>query len=65
MTRAKLLKNSVLVSELVLAAYDAGYYSGSGQDGQPGHKEAIDRRETLWREVLHRLEKLDGRCGQV
>lgn len=44
-----------LVGELIDAAYDSGYYSGKGEDGQPRHMAAIERREKLRGELLRRL----------
>ena len=55
-----IMSNERLVQELILAAYDTGFYSGKGEDGKPHHTQAIAQREFLRKAVLLRLQ---GTCG--
>ena len=45
-----------VVDELIMAAYDTGYYSGKGEDGTELHKLAIRKRNALKAEMLAILE---------
>ena len=44
-----------LVYDLVQAAYESGYYSGKGEDGQPHHMAAMEERKKMHDKVLQRL----------
>jgi len=44
-----------LVRQLVNAAYDSGYYSGTRRDGSELHTKAISQREELRRMVIKAL----------
>ena len=59
-----------LIRLLISAAYDTGYYSGQGEDGERHHVAAIERREELRRYVLLRLKGMRGStpvcsCGAI
>jgi len=45
-----------VVDELIMAAYDTGYYSGKGEDGTEHHRLAIRKRNALKAEMLAILE---------
>ena len=45
-----------VVDELILAAYDTGYYCGQGQSGTELHKLAIRKRNAIKAEMLAVLE---------
>jgi len=47
-----------MVDDLVDAAYDSGYYSGQKRDGEPEHREAIERRERARHKLLDELSIL-------
>jgi transcriptional regulator with XRE-family HTH domain len=48
------------ITDLIDAAYETGYYSGRGEDGQEHHVEAIARREQLRREVSDMVSLTPG-----
>ena len=50
------MTNEELVKALVEAAYESGYYSGKGEDGEEYHMNAIKTRDLLIRKVLARLD---------
>jgi hypothetical protein len=57
-----------LIDALIEAAYDSGYYSGKGEDGQILHTQAMKLRNQLRVEVLYllvnsRLEDPKPRCS--
>ena len=58
-----------VVDELIMAAYDTGYYSGKGEDGTELHKLAIRKRNALKSEMLAILEvasaTIDALQGRV
>ena len=49
-----------VVDELIMAAYDTGYYSGKGEDGTEHHRLAIRKRNALKTEMLAILEVKDA-----
>lgn len=53
--KAFLVTKEGLVGGLISAAYDSGYYSGKGEDGQNHHIAARAQRERLRREVLQQI----------
>lgn len=50
-----------LLAALIAASYESGYYSGKQEDGQPHHREAINKREGLRVEVLRRMKEVHSR----
>ena len=50
------MTNEELLSALMEAVYESGYYSGNHEDGRPWHIEAIERRTELKQQVLARMQ---------
>ena len=48
-----------LLNALTQHAYDTGYYSGKGEDGQPHHVRAMEDRELVRKKVLAIFEKMN------
>lgn len=46
-----------LIIELIDVAYDSGYYSGRGEDGESRHLVAVDRRNELRAQIFRILDK--------
>lgn len=52
-------ENEKLIKALIDAAYDTGYCSGKGEDGQPHHTAAIAKRQAIKQRLLRRVAMRD------
>jgi len=52
------MNDTILIDDLIGAAYNTGYYSGRREDGQPHHLAAIEERGLLRDAALQRLADL-------
>jgi hypothetical protein len=52
------MNDANLIERLVISAYNSGYYSGKGENGEPYHLAAIEERGQTRDRVLQRLADL-------